>query len=673
MTKQIPKSVKKRVGKLRREIDRHRYLYHVLDKPEISDAALDSLKHELQALEEKYPSLVTSDSPTQRVGGKALAKFAKVAHSSPMLSLVDAFSFDELKAWEERARKLVGSPALSKGYFAELKMDGLAISLLYEKGLLKRAATRGDGKIGEDVTQNIKTIEAVPLKLKTNSKYYTKALTGIFEVRGEVYMAQKAFDAVNREQAKNSQPLFANPRNAAAGSIRQLDPKITASRQLSFVVYEVVSEIGQKTHHEEHEIAKSLGFSTLAANCYCDTTSVVEKFHARWEKKKDQLAYQIDGVVVVVDDEAARAKLGVVGKAPRGMIAYKFSAEQATTIVKNIIVQVGRTGTLTPVAIFTPVKVAGSTVSRATLHNQDEIERKDVRIGDTVIIQKAGDVIPEVVAVVKKLRLRGTKPWQMPKKYEGVSVVRQEGEAAHKVTSNKLSSVKLRALQHFVGKSGFDIAGLGPKILGLLYRQNLVRSFSDIFNLTEADLRPLERFADKSASNIIASIDSRKTIELGRFLNAIGIPMVGEETAFDLAEHFGSIGEIMTADLADIGKVYGIGERVARSIVDYFNDTDSRQTVKELLSSGIKLKNPERAARSGPLRGKTFVFTGGLETITRQEAEDRVRKLGGDASSSVSKNTTYVIAGSEPGSKFDKAQKLGIKIISEDELLKMIK
>ncbi len=670
MAQKVTQSINERVEKLRHEIDRHRYLYHVLDKPEISDAALDSLKHELQELEDKYPELISPHSPTQRVGGKALAKFAKVTHSSPMLSLVDAFSFDELKAWQERAVKLVGSPALSKGYFAELKMDGLAIALIYENGLLKRAATRGDGKVGEDVTNNIKTIDAVPLKLRRASKYFTK---GTFEVRGEVYMTKAAFEAVNREQKKNNQPLFANPRNAAAGSIRQLDPMITASRQLSFVVYEVVTDLGQKLHHEEHEIAKSLGFPVLSANKLCATADATKKFHAHWEKGKGSLAYQIDGVVVVVDDEAARAKLGVVGKTPRGMIAYKFSAEQATTTVKEIIVQVGRTGTLTPVAVFEPVKVAGSTVSRATLHNQDEITRKDVRVGDTVIIQKAGDVIPEVVEVVKKLRPSGARPWHMPRKYEGVSVLRKEGEAAHKVTSTKLASVKLRALQHFVGKKGFDIVGLGPKILTQLYINKLVQSYPDIFKLTETDLRPLERFADKSAGNIIASIDSRKTVELGRFLNAIGVPMVGEETAFDLAEHFGNIHEIMDAKLDEINKVYGIGERVAQSIVNFFSDADNRSLINELLSSGIKLKNPERAARSGPLKGKTFVFTGGMETMTRQAAEDKVRKLGGDASGSVSKLTTYVIAGSEPGSKFDKAQKLGIKIISEEKFLKMVK
>jgi len=663
---------KKRIAKLRHEIDRHRYLYHVKDKPDISDAALDSLKHELQKLEEQFPSLITSTSPTQRIGGKALEKFAKVAHSSPMLSLTDAFDDEEIQAWEDRLARLVSKSELSDGYFAELKMDGLAIALVYKNGELFKAATRGDGKVGEDVTANIKTINAIPLKLNSSLKYFAKASKGEFEVRGEVFMTKESFEAINREQKKNNQPLFANPRNAAAGSIRQLDPKITAARKLDFVVYETTTDLGQTEHHQEHDIANSLGFKILEQNKLCSSIKSVIEFHSNWEKKRKSLSFEIDGVVVVVDNEKTRAKLGVVGKAPRGMIAYKFTPEQVTTIVKDIKVQVGRTGTLTPVALFEPVVVAGSRVSKATLHNQDEIERKDVRIGDTVIIQKAGDVIPEVVRVLKNLRPSGTKPWQMPHKFEGVKVIRKEGEAAHKVLDRKLTSVRLRELQHFAGKNGFDIEGLGPKIIEQLYNKNLVKNFVDIFKLKVEDLKPLERFADKSAQNIIDSINKSKTIELGRFINAIGVPMVGEETAFDLAEHFGNIHDLMNAQYEEINKVYGIGERVARSIVDFFAEAETKDSIRGLLSAGVRITNPERAARSGPLKDKTFVFTGGLETMTRGEAEDKVRKLGGDASSSVSRETDYVIAGSEPGSKFDKAQKLGIKIISEQDFLKMI-
>ena len=659
---------KKRVGVLRKEIDRYRYLYHVKDKSEISDAALDSLKHELQALEEKYPKLITPDSPTQRVGGRALEKFKKVQHPIPMLSLVDAFDFLEIDAWQTRLNKLVGRELTKDGYYVELKMDGLAVTLVYRNGILYRAATRGDGKVGEDVTANIKTIEAIPLKLH-KSKYNTK---GEVEIRGEVYLSKKDFDNINLAQKKAGGMIFANPRNAAAGSIRQLDPKITASRKLSFMGYELVTDLGQKTHEDEHRIISELGLKSNPNNKHCANIKQVEEFHKAWEKKRKTLPYEIDGIVVLVNNEDVRKKLGIVGKAPRGMIAYKFAPEQVTTIIKDIIIQVGRTGTLTPVAIFEPVLVAGSTVSKATLHNQDEITKKDVRIGDTAIIQKAGDVIPEVVGVLKNLRPSGTSPWHMPRKFEGVEVTRKEGEAAHKVHDRNLTSVKLRQLQHFTSKSCFDIEGLGPKIITQLYNKKLIQNYADIFKLSVDSLKPLERFAEKSAQNTIDSINKSKTIELGRFINALGIPMVGEETAFDLAEHFGSIKDLMNANFEEVNKVYGVGTRVAQSIVDYFSDPDNKNLINRLISSGIKITNPEKAAMEGPLKGKTFVFTGGLETITRGEAEEKVRKLGGDASSSVSKNTDYVVAGTDPGSKFDKAQKLGIKILSEQQFLKMI-
>jgi len=663
---------KKRATKLRKEIDHYRYLYHVKDISKISDAALDSLKHELQSLEEQYPSLITPDSPTQRVGGKALEKFAKVTHSSPMLSLTDAFSDDEIVAWQERLAKLIGDKGLAGGYFAELKMDGLATSLIYKNGKLYKAATRGDGKIGEDVTANIRTIDAIPLELRRSSKYFASAAKNEFEVRGEVYMTQSTLDEINRAQKKAGLPTFANPRNAAAGSVRQLDPKITAARKLDFVVYEMVTNLGQTRHEQEHNVAQDLGFKILGQNKLCRTIEDVERFHALWEKKKKTLPFGFDGIVVVVEDEKLRAKLGVVGKAPRGMIAFKFSPEQVTTVIQDIKVQVGRTGVLTPVALFKPVLLAGSTVSKATLHNQSEITRKDIRVGDTVIIQKAGDVIPEVVKVLKNLRPSGTKKWQMPRHYEGAKVTQKEGEVAHKVLDRKLASVRLRQLRHFTSKSCFDIEGLGPKVIEQLYKKGLVKEYPDIYKLSKIQLEPLERFADKSAQNIIDAIEKSKTIELGRFINALGIPMVGEETAFDLAEHFGNIHDLMDASYEEINKVYGIGSRVAQSIVDYFADEGNKNIVKQLLSNGIKITNPERAARSGPLKGKTFVFTGGMETMTRQEAEGKVRKLGGDASSSVSRETDYVVAGSEPGSKFDRAQKLNIKTLSESEFLKMI-
>ncbi len=663
---------KKRIEALRKEINHHRYLYHVLDRQEISDAALDSLKHELAQLEAKYPEFVTPDSPTQRVGGKPLDKFKKVHHEKPMLSLFDAFDEEELQEWEERNQKLLGGRPHFE-YFAELKMDGLAVALVYEKGILKVGATRGDGRTGEDVTQNLKTIEAIPLKLREESKYFEKAARGRFEVRGEVFMHKDVFRKLNEENKKKGGQVFANPRNAAAGSVRQLDPKITASRKLDFVVYEVVTELGQTKHHEEHEIARDLGFKVIPHNKLCRTLKEVIAFRNLWEKKRRHLPYLIDGIVVVIDDEKTREKLGVVGKAPRGMIAYKFSAEQATTVVEDIVVQVGRTGTLTPVAKLRPVQIGGVTVSRATLHNEDEIRRKDVRVGDTVIIQRAGDVIPEVVKVLKNLRPKGAKPFKMPKVYKGVKVVRKKGEVAYRVTDKKIFDVRRRQLHHFVSKNCFDIEGLGPKIIDQLLRQGLIKGPADIFRLKEKDLEPLERFAEKSAHNIIQSIEAAKEIELGKFINALGIPYVGEQTAFDLAEHFGSIEALQKASKEELAKVYGIGEKVLESIYEFFQDKENRQLIAELQRLGVKIKNPSRAAAHGPLKGTCFVFTGGLESMTREEAQDRVRKLGGDVASSVTKEVTHVVVGSEPGSKLEKAQKMGKKLLSEEEFLKLIR
>ncbi|MBP6930331.1 NAD-dependent DNA ligase LigA [Patescibacteria group bacterium] len=673
MATKIPQEVLLRAKRLKAEISKHRYRYHVLDKPTMSDEVLDSLKHELQELERKYPSLVTADSPTQVVGGKPLEKFTKVSHKTRMLSLVDVFSPDELYSWEERIAKLVGKKELVDGYFAELKMDGLAISLIYKKGILQRAATRGDGWVGEDVTANIKTISSIPLKLNTKSPYFERASQSAFEVRGEVYMTKEDLERINARQKRAGLTPFANPRNAAAGAVRQLDPKITASRNLKFAVYELVSELGQKTHSEEHAIAQSLGLPIIEYNRLCKTSEELVHFHSVWEKKKEKLPYMVDGVVVVVENEKVRAKLGVVGKAPRGMVAFKFSPEQATTEITDIKVQVGRTGTLTPVALLKPVLLAGSTVSKATLHNQDEIDRKDIRIGDTVVIHKAGDIIPAVVNVIKSLRPKGAKRWQMPRTFEGAKVTRKSGEVAFRVSDSTLASVKLRQLQYFVSKSCFDIVGLGPKILKKLYEEGLVKNYADIFKLTAEDLRHLERFADKSAENIIKSIDNVKTISLHRFINALGIPTVGEETAFDLAQYFGDLKRVENASVEELNSVYGIGAPSAQTIADYFAKPENKETIKDLLLSGIKITNPPKAAANGPLKGKTFVFTGGLETMTRGEAEEKVRQLGGDASSSVSKVTSYVVAGAEAGSKLSKAQNLNVKIISEEQFLNLIK
>jgi len=660
--------VKKRIKKLRGLIEKYRYAYHVLDKSMVSDAVNDSLKHELQELENEHPDLVTPDSPTQRVGGKALDKFHKVTHAKPMLSLTDAFSFEELKDWETRNSKI---KPLGCGYFAELKMDGLAVSLVYENGVFVRGATRGDGKVGEDVTQNLKTIEAIPLRLST--KYEVRRI----EVRGEVYMPIKIFEELNRKYRKEGKPLLANPRNAAAGSIRQLDSKITAGRHLDFIAWDLFPHFRSEgkmvgTHQEAHKVLAQLGFKTIKQNQFCQNLDEVEKFKEKIEKKREKLPFQIDGIVVVMNDNSIREKLGVVGKAPRGMIAYKFAPEEATTTIEDIIVQVGRTGTLTPVAILKPVLVAGSTISRATLHNEDEIRKKDIRIGDTVVVHKAGDVIPEVKKVLKELRPKNAREFHFPKKCPqcGGRVIRESGKVAYKCLNKKCFIIQRRALEHFVSRAAFDMAGLGPKILNKFLEEGLIKDAADLFELKVGDIEPLERFAEKSAQNIVETIRSHKVIELPRFIYALGIPNTGEETAYDLAEYFGSIENLQKASLEELDSIRDIGHIVAQSIYDYFHDKKNQEFINRLIKTGVKIKHQKI---SGKLKNKKFVFTGGLEGLSRDDAKQKVRNLGGDVSESVSRETDYVVAGSEPGEKYDNAKKLGIKTITEKEFIELIK
>lgn len=674
---------KDRIKKLKELIDKNRYAYHVLDKPIVSDAIDDSLKHELQALENQYPEFITADSPTQRVGGQPLDKFQKVPHGQPMLSLVDAFSFEELKDWEVRNRKL---SAGDFNYFCELKMDGLAVSLIYEKGVLLKGATRGDGKIGEDVTLNLKTIEAIPLKLNQDISV---------EVRGEVFMPKMVFEDLNRKYQKEGKALLANPRNAAAGSIRQLDPKISASRKLDFVAWDLLTNFPHlrlqarsaeklvQTHAESHEMLSNFGFKTLKQNRYCRDLKDIEEFIKEIEKTRDSLPYQIDGIVVVVNNNKMREKLGVVGKAPRGMIAYKFAAEEATTVVENIIVQVGRTGTLTPVAVLKPVLVAGSTVSRATLHNEDEIRKKDIRVGDTVIIHKAGDVIPEVIKVIMELRPQKTKEFVFPKNCPicGGKVMREAGKAAYKCLNKKCFTIQRRALAHFTGRLSFNMVGLGPKILSRFIDEGLIRNAADLFVLKEGDILPLERFEEKSARNIITSIQSHKEIELAKFIYALGIPNVGEQTAYGIRDVVNPKSEALNPkqilnilksktaenwqEIADIGPI------VARSIYDYFQDNDNQKFLDRLLNNGVKIVTPNKTEST--LEGKTFVFTGGLTSLDRNEAKEKIRGLGGEISESVSAKTDFVVAGGDVGSKLDLAKKLGVKILTEKEFLDLIR
>ncbi|MBI3956432.1 MAG: NAD-dependent DNA ligase LigA [Candidatus Kerfeldbacteria bacterium] len=668
------REAKARIEKLRSVINRHRYLYHVLDRPEISDAALDSLKHELAQLEEQHPEFVTPDSPTQRVGGEPLPKFHKVVHQQPMLSLNDAFSEAEVRAWEERNRKLLG-PQLHPVYYGEVKMDGIAVSLVYRNGLLLRGATRGDGRVGEDITQNLKTIDAIPLRLdggRLPAKLRSR-LRGEVEIRGEVYMRRDAFLRLNEAQKRRNQPLFANPRNAAAGSVRQLDPAISRARRLDFYAYDFLGDFGQTTHEEGHSLAKLLGCPVNPLSRRCATVDDILRYHHEIGRQRDKLPYQIDGVVINVNDLALVRRLGVVGKAPRGALAFKFPAEQATTVVRAIGVQVGRTGVLTPVAHLDPVQVAGSTVARATLHNADEVKRLDIRVGDTVIIEKAGDVIPDVKKAVTELRTGKEKAFRMPKRCPvcGGPVVRRDGEVAHYCSNRACPARRLEELYHFVSRRAFDIDGLGPKILDQLVAEGLVKELADLFALTAKDLEPLELFAEKKASKIHQAIQAAKQQTLARFLFALGIRHVGEETAIALANHFGSLDRVMAASAQDFERVPDIGPVVSKSLAGYFGNAENRRRVEHLLARGVRAE-PVKRSMGTRLAGKSFVVTGTLDTLTRDEAHDKIRANGGNVSSSVSKKTDYIVAGAEPGSKLAKAEKLGVKILSEEEFVKMM-
>ena len=668
------KQTKQRIEKLRKEIDKIRYYYHVLDKQIVPDSVKDSLQHELYKLEKEYPGFVTPDSPTQRIGGKPLDKFNKVKHETPMLSMEDVFNNAELADWEARISRILGKKP--DGYFCEQKMDGLAISLLYKNGLLVQATTRGDGVTGEDVTQNVKTIESIPLNLALQDTGYTLQ---DLEVRGEVFLPKNSFEKINQQQIANSQQLFANPRNAAAGSIRQLDSKITASRHLDFLPYGMKNVTRYKlyvTNQEQiYKFLNKLGFKINKHNKFCKNLEEVNKFHQYWNRARKKLPYLTDGVVVKVNDLATQERLGFIGKAYRWEIAYKFAAEQVTTVVKDIIVQVGRTGALTPVAVLEPVNVSGSTVSRATLHNEDEVHRKDVRIGDTVILQKAGDVIPEVVKVLKNLRPKNTHQFNMPKKCPicGGRVIRPEGGAIHRCADPKCVVRVKRSLYHFASKSAFDIEGLGPKIVDQLFESGLIKSPVDLFKLTTGDLQPLERFAEKSAQNIFDAIQKSKEIELDRFIYALGIRIVGNETAVDLAAQFGSINNLIKAKYEDIERMYGVAEKSAKMIYEWFQNKKNVGLIHDLQKVGVKIKPYHSPVKANKLTGKSFVVTGTLPTISRDDAHKKIIQYGGIVHLSVSAKTDFVILGENPGSKFDKAKKLGVKIIDEKEFLKMIK
>lgn len=692
---------RERITKLRREINRHRYLYAVLDRQEISDAALDSLKHELVKLEEEFPDLITPDSPTQRVAGKALAKFAKVRHRNRMTSLNDVFSPEEFGAWETRIKKFL--PRVSFDYFAEAKGDGFAVSLVYEGGILAVGATRGDGLVGEDVTSNLKTIDSIPLSIKSGDELLShpprevrdilKSFPGVrravlrlprrVEVRGEVYMTKAAFAAVNREQVKKGLPPFANPRNIAAGSIRQLDPKITAARRLAFFAWDLVTDLGQENHEEEHLIMKVLGFPAVPLAKKCASAKEVIQFWEAVVRKREKLPYLIDGIVVQVNRGDLFQRLGIIGKAPRGAVAFKFPAKEATTTLENIIVQVGRTGVLTPVAVLRPVMIHGVTVKRATLHNMDEIRRLGVRIGDTVVVERAGDVIPAVTSVLLRLRPKDAREFRMPRTCPicGSAVGQREQRTgnrgqgttvAYYCTNKNCSAVQRKNLYHFVSKHAFDIQGLGEKHIDALMENGLVRDAADFFDLGRDDVIELDRFAEKSADNLIQAISERKRVSLDRFIYALGIQHVGEETARDLARRFGSLDDLRKATLEDLTRVRDIGEVVARSIGDWFSSARNLNLLQKFQDVGVVIEARRAQQKVRRLAGKTFVLTGALDKLTRDEAKERIWELGGEVTESVSKKTDFVVAGSEPGSKYDRAKRFGIKIIDEKEFTKLV-
>ena len=680
------RAAKQRAQKLRDEINDLRYRYHVLDDPAVTDEVYDSLTQELKAIEEQYPALLTSDSPTQRIGGEAVDKFRKVRHGSPMLSLGDAFSEAEMREWEERLQRL--EPDRRWTYFCELKFDGLAISLVYERGVLRTAATRGDGATGEDVTQNIKTIRAVPLRLNLELRHtssFSPALvrtvdrmlkkTPMIEVRGEALMSKEAFRRLNAEQEKKGGQIFANPRNGAAGAIRQLDPKISASRPLEWYAYQLVTDLGQSTHEEEHLICQMLGFKVHKESLAAKNLQEVFGFHDGVRKKREKLPFEVDGVVAQVNENPIKERFGVVGKAPRGAIAFKFPGKKATTSVEDIIVQVGRTGKLTPVALLKPVQVGGVTVGRATLHNLDEIERLGVKIGDTVVVKRAGDVIPDVEEVLIRLRTGKERIFHMPKTCPvcGGVVKRTEGEVDFYCMNPKCFVKTRRGIRHFTSRTAFDIEGAGPKIIEKFVDEGLITDASDLFDLKPGDIAALERFAEKSADNIHNAIQNSKEITLSRFIYALGIKHVGEQTAFDLAGHFGALDKLRRASLEELNAIENVGDVVAKSISEYFADRQNQKFVDRLLEKGIKIKSPIASRQSQKLKGLKIVVTGTLASMSREEAKRAVLENGGDWVSSVSKNTDYVVVGENPGSKLTTAEKLEVKIIDEKEFLRLLK
>ncbi|HOF50096.1 MAG TPA: NAD-dependent DNA ligase LigA [Candidatus Colwellbacteria bacterium] len=673
MTKQ---EAKERIEKLKKEINRDRYAYHVLDKSLIPDEVLDSLKKELFDLELQYPEFVTPDSPTQRVAGEPLKEFRKVPHERPMISFNDAFSEKDMEDWLDRLENYL-KKKIDREFFCELKLDGLSVELVYDNGVFVRGSTRGDGLVGEDVTQNLRTIEDIPLKLEGD---YPKHLV----VRGEVILSKKEFERINKEQKKKGEKLYANPRNIASGSVRQLDPKITASRNMDSFQYDIVVGRETKTHAEEHALLKKWGFNVNPESKLTRSLEEVFDFHRRWGDPiaREKLDYEIDGIVVIVNQNKVFEEAGVIGKASRATIAYKFSPKEATTIVEDIRVQVGRTGNLTPVAVMKPVSVGGTTITHATLHNMDQIEKLDLKIGDTVVVSRAGDVIPQITKVFKELRTGKERSFKMPETcpVDGSPVIKTG--VFYRCSNPKCGARNRREIRHFVSKAAFNIEGLGPKIIDRFMDEGLISDAADIWSLQKGDIASLEKFGEKSADNLINEIEARKKVGLARFIYSLGILHVGEETANTLAKDMAkksgkktfkpgeATGILESLSKEELEELPDIGPKVAESFYSWFKDKRNIHLLEKLDKSGIEIRLETPA--SGKLSGKTFVLTGTLETMSREQAKEKIRALGGDISESVGSKTDYLVAGIDPGSKYNRAKEIGVKILDEKEFLRLI-
>ena len=664
---------KQRAAELRKLVNQYNYEYHVLDAPSVSDAVYDSLMKELRELEAADPSLITPDSPTQRVSMMPLTKFAKVTHSRPMISLNDVFDRSEVEAWVKRMDKQL--PGTTHEFFCDIKKDGLACALVYQDGVFVQAITRGDGFVGEDVTMNVRTIQNVPLRLRDSAEY-GQFLKGRTEVRGEIVMYKDDFAALNRAREAAGQETFKNPRNLAAGTIRQLDPKLVAERPLRFIGYDLLRDDPTEVPTNRYTYDAICGIGIYCSPEAATFTQLGDVMHyvAEWDEKRHGLPYNTDGLVVKINDRAAYDRLGSVGKYPRGAIAYKYAAEQATTLVKDIVISIGRTGAATPVAVFDPVQIAGTTVQHASLHNADEIARKDIRVGDTVVIYKAGDIIPQVESVVMELRPKSAVPYNyeaaLAEQYPELEFDRPEGEAVYRVRGTSGTLLLKQALIHFASKGALDIDTLGEKNVAALVDADLVHDLADIYTITVDQLLELDRFADISANKLVEAIAAAKTPPLERFVYGLGIRHVGVQTALDLVNHFGSLDALQHATIDQLNAVDGVGKVVAESIAAWFADEDYIALLAKFTDLGV---HPHFERKTGKLSGERFVITGTLQSMGRDEAADKIRALGGTFQSSVAKDTTYLVAGGKVGaSKLKKAEAYGTKVIDEAALLELL-